>query len=506
MRNLSVGSESGSNPTPYPQSGSDGSESRGRTGRANSSPSAIAELVGSGPPPAQGKTLAFRGRAVTIRLGPTLSRETRLMTRLCSAAALLAVLIVGGVVPPGVPARAADKPAPAADAKDFFFKPGDRIVFLGDSITEQYQYSSYMELYLTTRFPDGNFTFLNAGISGDTASGGANRFQAHVLAEKPTAVTINFGMNDGGYGKFNPGANKVFVEKTAAMLEMAKKAGVRVALLSPNAVDRRNKSNGAEYVVTQKQFYAPLKELAAKYGDAFVDQYAITKAATDRMEQDDPMAKKAVPYPDGFHTGPPGGLLMAHAILTGLHAPAVVSDVTVDLSSKKVDAVGAKVGEVTTNPDGVSFTRTDAALPLPVQKDWLPMLPYTNELRDLNWYGLTVKGLKDGDYAVLVDGKEVGKYSAKDLATGVNLGNLTAGPVFDQANRVLQAINAKNQIVHQRFRGVVMAQAPDWLADVAAERKPQELAKRMAKIDAAQAEVYKLAKPQPRKFEIKPAK
>ena len=91
--------------------------------------------------------------------------------------------------------------AAADDAKDFFFRKGDRIVFLGDSITEQYQYSTDIELYLTTRFPDGDMTFINAGIGGDTATGGANRFVPHVLAEKPTALTIDFGMNDGGYGR-----------------------------------------------------------------------------------------------------------------------------------------------------------------------------------------------------------------------------------------------------------------------------------------------------------------
>src|ERR1044071_3512890 len=78
---------------------------------------------------------------------------------------------------------------------------------------------------------------------------------------------------------------------------------------------------------------------------------------------------------------------------------------------------------------GGAFTRTDEAIPVPVQKDWLPMLPYTNELKDLNYYGLTVKGLKDGNYTVSIDGKDVGKYSAKELAAGVNLGLLTAGPV-----------------------------------------------------------------------------
>lgn len=142
---------------------------------------------------------------------------------------------------------------------------------------------------------------------------------------------------------------------------------------------------------------------------------------------------------------------------------------------------------------------------MPIQKNWLPMLPYTNELKDLNWYGLTVKGLKDGDYTVSIDGTEVGKFSSKQLAEGVNLGNVTAGPVWEQGNKVLQAINAKNGMVAQRF-GVIRYNAPDWLADVAAERKPMELKKRMDKIDAAQADIYKLATPVARKFEVKPAK
>ncbi len=47
------------------------------------------------------------------------------MSRLLALAALAAVLTVGF----------APTPAAADDAKDFFFKPNDRIVFLGDSIT-----------------------------------------------------------------------------------------------------------------------------------------------------------------------------------------------------------------------------------------------------------------------------------------------------------------------------------------------------------------------------------
>ena len=398
------------------------------------------------------------------------------------------------------PLRAAD-PAP-----EFFFKPNDRIVFLGDSITQQYQYSSYIELYLTTRMPKGNFVFLNAGIGGDTANGGAGRFQNDVLNDKPTAITINFGMNDGGYGKFDANRNKQFVDKTRAMLEMAKKAGARVALCSPNAVDKRMMNNGAEYVVTQGQFYAPLKDLAAEFKIAFADQYAITRAATDAMEKDDPKAAKAKPYYDGFHTSPPGGLLMAGTILKELKAPAVVSSATVSAKESKepFSGVGCKITDFTITDGGVNFTRLDEALPLPIQKEWLAMLPYMNDLKDLNHYGLTVADLKDGDFDIAIDGVKVMKATAKELATGINLGNVTSGPIYDQGSKVLAAITAKNTMVSDRFFNVLKYNVPAWIEDGAAQ-KAKEVAKRMEKIDAAQAAIYKLAAPVPHKFTVTPA-
>jgi lysophospholipase L1-like esterase len=390
--------------------------------------------------------------------------------------------------------------AQAGSGDEFFFKSGDRVLFLGDSITEQYQYSTDIELYLTTRFPKWNLTFLNAGISGDTAGGGAGRFASHVLAEKPTAITINFGMNDGGYGAFNPAGQANFAKQTEAMLAAAKQAGVRVALLSPNAVDPRVQERFTLYLETQKQFYAPLQELAAKGGATFVDQYAVTRRALEKMKADHADAVK--PFGDGFHTASPGGLLMAHSILVGLHAPALVSQVAVDAKAGKADAQACTVSDLKATEKSVSFERTDEALPLPIQGDWASLLPYVNELQDLNWYGLKVTGLAPGKYSVAIDGQKVAAFSAEQLAQGVNLGNLTSGPLHAQSQKVFQAINEKNGIVHQRFRGVVMFNAPDWLQDVVAERKPRELAKRFEQIAARQAEIYKLVQPVPHRFEL----
>lgn len=378
---------------------------------------------------------------------------------------------------------------------------GDLIIKSVSSITEQYQYSSDIELYLTTRFPQGSMTFLNAGIGGDTATGGAGRFAAHVLAEKPTALTIDFGMNDGRYGGYNADWAKQYINKTEDMLKAAQKAGVRVALISPNAVEVRSKPGLKTYLATQQEFYAPLKELAEKYNVPFVDQYAVTRKVLEKIAADD---AKVHPFPDGVHTNGAGGLLMAHTILVGLKAPAVVSDVEIDAAAKKARPTDCTVEELNVSSDGISFQRKDRALPMPIQPDWRGILPYVNELKDLNYYGLKVTGLSGGKYTLMIDGKKVGEYRADELSKGVNLGNLGTGPLFEQAEGVWDAINEKNNIVHKRFRQVVMVPPPPyWLVDVYQERKPKELKKLMEEVQARQEAIYKAAQPTAHRFELK---
>src|SRR3981081_2502803 len=80
-------------------------------------------------------------------------------------------------------------------AEAFFFKDGDRVVMMGDSITEQHLYSNYVEMWTVTRFPDWDLTCRNVGIGGDRSLGGNGRFKRDAVAYKPTAMTVDFGMN-----------------------------------------------------------------------------------------------------------------------------------------------------------------------------------------------------------------------------------------------------------------------------------------------------------------------
>src|SRR5208337_1373964 len=57
----------------------------------------------------------------------------------------------------------------SALAGEFFIKDGDRVVFLGDSITEQRLYTTYIEAYALTRHPEWKLWFRNVGWGGDTA-------------------------------------------------------------------------------------------------------------------------------------------------------------------------------------------------------------------------------------------------------------------------------------------------------------------------------------------------
>src|SRR5207237_2583902 len=95
------------------------------------------------------------------------------------------VLLLGGAV----------LAAQLAQAQDFFIKDGDRIVMMGDSITEQHLYSNFVEMWTVTRFPAWKLTFRNVGIGGDRSVGGNSRFQRDVERFHPNATTVDFARN-----------------------------------------------------------------------------------------------------------------------------------------------------------------------------------------------------------------------------------------------------------------------------------------------------------------------
>src|SRR2546427_9859948 len=96
-----------------------------------------------------------------------------------------------------------------AQAQDsFYLKEGDRVVFYGDSITDQRLYTTFVESYVLSRFPERKIEFVHSGWGGDRVTGGGGgpvelRLQRDVIAHRPTVVTIMLGMNDGRYRAYD---------------------------------------------------------------------------------------------------------------------------------------------------------------------------------------------------------------------------------------------------------------------------------------------------------------
>jgi len=82
------------------------------------------------------------------------------------------------------------------------FEAGEKVAFVGNSITEQGYYESYVWLYYMLHYPGRRITVYNCGIGGDRAKNILYRLDDDVFAKKPTTICLTFGMNDSGYFEF----------------------------------------------------------------------------------------------------------------------------------------------------------------------------------------------------------------------------------------------------------------------------------------------------------------
>lgn len=402
--------------------------------------------------------------------------------------------------------------AAAFGADEFFFKDGDKAVIIGDSITEQHLYSNYVEMWTVSRFPKWNITFRNSGIGGDRSGGGNGRFKRDVLVHNATAMTVDFGMNDGSYKAFDEPGFNTYMKGLQGMADQAKAANIRVAWMTPSPVEKGEEGPALKgYNETLEKYSEGVSTIAQKNGGLFVDQFHPFVALIDKARAENP--KNRIGGGDPVHPGPPGQAIMAWGILKGLKFPTLVSAVEIDAAaSKVVKADNCEATNVAAKDGGVSFQRLDAALPFfPVEaKSILKWQPIDQEL---NQYLLKVTGLKDGAYEIQIDGKKVGERSATELAAGVNLVSdvLASGPIADHVKAVLAAVVDKNRFYHDKiFRGIVLGPGvPDWLELTPAEaeaKKAAALEKRMAKMVELDAAVRKTLEIKAHQFDVLPKK
>jgi acyl-CoA thioesterase I len=177
--------------------------------------------------------------------------------------------------------------------------PRPVLVCLGDSLTAghgvapEYSFPSLLQTELDRR--GLNYHVVNAGISGDTTSGGLERLN-EVIEMNPKIVLIELGANDGLRGVPVP-STKANLEEIITAL---KRAGAKVALAGMTLPG----NYGPDYI---REFENMYRDLAAKH-DVRLVPFRIEPL----------IAKPGLMQPDGLHPTAEGYRLALPAIVKGL--------------------------------------------------------------------------------------------------------------------------------------------------------------------------------------------
>jgi lysophospholipase L1-like esterase len=348
---------------------------------------------------------------------------------------------------------------------DFHLKNGDRVVFYGDSITDQRLYTTFTETYVVTRFPRLDVSFVHSGWGGDRVTGGGGgpvdlRLKRDVFAYKPNVMTIMLGMNDGSYRSFDQGVFDTFANGYRHIIESVKGTlpGIRITVIQPSPFDDVTRDPNFEggynaVLVRYGQFIA---ELAKKEDLNVADLNTPVVAALKKANAaDGTLARRIVP--DRVHPGAGGHLLMAEALLKSWNAPAVVTSVAIDAVNQRVEkSQNTEVKDLQSEGGGLAWTQADQALPVPLNtKDGAFMLAVRSSdfMEAMNSQPLKVSGLKAARYALSIDGDKVGTFTSQELAEGINLAALPT-PMAAQAAAV-HALTLKHNNIHfARWRQV----------------------------------------------------
>jgi lysophospholipase L1-like esterase len=398
-----------------------------------------------------------------------------------------------------LPALAAEPPAP------FALRDGDRVVFYGDSITQEGGYARLVEEYVRTRFPAWDVRFHNAGVGGDTVRGGwagdaATRLERDVIAWKPTVVTIMLGMNDGGYKPFDPMTLARFGEGYRAIVAKLKAAlpGVRLTLILSSPFDDVSRpplfAPGYDDVLRRLGCY--VTALGAQERASVVDFRDPLNAGIAAVARDNPDLARLV-IPDRVHPGPAGNLVMGATLLRAWSAPPLVTRVEIDAAARAVSAAeNTEVGGLAAVDGGLAWTQADRSLPLPLSFDDAETELAQKAGADLEGLArqpLAVRGLAAGRYELRIDGQAIGRFTEAELAASVNIARFNT-PMRGQAYPVKWSVGDSHE--RQRVRRQLLAGAAN---DPAARAAAEALA---AVDEAAQAQRSKDAAPQPRRYEL----
>ena len=192
-----------------------------------------------------------------------------------------------------------------------FVNSGDRIAFLGDSITKGgNRIGGYVNLVMDGLRVNGiDAEKIPAGVSGNKSNQMLARLDS-VLAKKPDILLLSCGVNDVWHGK-NGVKLPDYQRNITAIVEKAQAAGVEVCILTATMIKEDAGNSFNKQLIPYNEF---LRRLAKEKNCLLID-------LNDAMQKEISGVKKVTPFDgniltvDGVHMNALGNIMMAKSIL-----------------------------------------------------------------------------------------------------------------------------------------------------------------------------------------------
>ena len=259
-----------------------------------------------------------------------------------------------------------------------------------------------------------------------------------------------------------PEIRKTFLDYISKIVDECRRHHVRVFVLSypitaaPVGDDAHN-----PYLRFLGELSATDESVLQQFGDAAIGVTREHGAETIDIERDMRRIRAQLPAQtrlhrdDGVHLNDLGNEIVAYALLKGLHAPPIVSSVTLDAMQAKVTSTeNAAVSELRRMGDTLRFTRRDRAIPLTF---WAPVNSSGASIEKIfepvNGYYLSITGLSPNKrYELTADDTPLSPncgFSAAELGERLNIAAvksdrwLQRGPWAQQAMALARITESK---------------------------------------------------------------
>lgn len=320
-----------------------------------------------------------------------------------------------------------------------------KIVVSGDSITDGHKYSHYLIAWLQNTYPALNLKTYELARSGSaigswlgfqpgTSSSGL--YARYDWLAEPDVLFLMHGQN-GVAGDYTTHYQQFYDEWNGVDGTLDTSFGKLVVLTmhpvqsatADKSIESKQATDAALAAAEPNVFHSPTF--------TWMGEEWMANAANDIDIRQ--TTAPFFPGTDEVHPGPAGHFVIFLATLMGLEAEKDVSAVAIDADAgTELDSYQATVTGLAATNTSVSFDRLDAALPFAV--DEVGRTNATKLYRKAkNWqrYLLRVVNLAAGDYEVAIEGTSIGTWSSEELEAGVNLSDMTNGPVWDRVQETL---------------------------------------------------------------------